>query len=229
MPKFLLVFVSVVYNNNFSIKYIHLKSHLLGKLSYEVYNWPIGWRNFIFLGLLSLLVSHNEGSNTVHILGIWNECMCTHNKISHLEGLQSTTSSRSVALTSAWCTRTLCLPPTTFLLMWLWSKIHSAVMAGTQTTWFLTRNEHKIYYLEGFQRIFFFWLGALTSAWCTRILCYPPTTFLFLWLKSKLDFAVVVFTKITIFFIKMNTKYLIWKGSNGKLFLIWCGSLHREY
>jgi hypothetical protein len=34
----LLVFVTVVYNNNFSIKYIHLKSNFFGKINYEVYN-----------------------------------------------------------------------------------------------------------------------------------------------------------------------------------------------
>ena len=34
----ILVFVSVVYDNNFSIKYIHLKGHDFGKLNYEVYN-----------------------------------------------------------------------------------------------------------------------------------------------------------------------------------------------
>ena len=31
MPKTLLVFVSVVYNNNFSIKYIHLERHFSEK------------------------------------------------------------------------------------------------------------------------------------------------------------------------------------------------------
>ena len=36
--KTLLVFLSVVYNKNFSIKYIHLKSHFLRKSRYEVYN-----------------------------------------------------------------------------------------------------------------------------------------------------------------------------------------------
>jgi hypothetical protein len=61
MPKILVVFVSVVYhNNNFSIKYIHLKCHFFG----EVYNLPIGWRIVIFLSLVSPLVSHNVGSHT---------------------------------------------------------------------------------------------------------------------------------------------------------------------
>ena len=34
MPKILLVIVTVVYNNNFSIKYIHLDSHFFEKLNY---------------------------------------------------------------------------------------------------------------------------------------------------------------------------------------------------
>ena len=63
-PKTLIVFVSVIYNNNFSIKYIHLKSHFSGRIDYEVYNRPIGWRILIFLSLVSLLVSHNVGSHT---------------------------------------------------------------------------------------------------------------------------------------------------------------------
>ena len=33
MPKILLVFVSAVYNNNFSIKYVHLKSHFFVNLT----------------------------------------------------------------------------------------------------------------------------------------------------------------------------------------------------
>ena len=64
MPKCLLVFVSVVYNNNFSIKYIHLESHFFGKINNGVYNWPIGWKTFTFVSLVSLLVSHNVGSHT---------------------------------------------------------------------------------------------------------------------------------------------------------------------
>ena len=67
MPKLcpiLLVIVSLIYSNNFSIMYIHLKAHFFGKLNNWVYNWPIGWRTAVFLSLLSLLVSHNVGSHT---------------------------------------------------------------------------------------------------------------------------------------------------------------------
>ena len=40
-------------------------------------------------------------------------------------------------------------------------------------------------------------LGAQTSTLCIRILWLPPTTFLFLWLRNKIHFAVVVGTKTT--------------------------------
>ena len=52
------------------------------------------------------------------------KCMCTHNKISHLKELQRTTPDGSGALTSTWYTRTLCYPPTTFLLLRLKSKLN---------------------------------------------------------------------------------------------------------
>ena len=38
MPKIVQVFVSVVYDNNFSIKYIHLEVISFQKSNYEVYN-----------------------------------------------------------------------------------------------------------------------------------------------------------------------------------------------
>ena len=53
--------------------------------------------------------------------------MCTHNKISHLKELQRTTPDGSGALTSTWYTRTLCYPPTTFLLLRLKSKLNFGV------------------------------------------------------------------------------------------------------
>ena len=46
-------------------------SHFFVKIDYEIYNWPIGWRNVRFTSLVSLLVSNNVGSHTApHILGI---------------------------------------------------------------------------------------------------------------------------------------------------------------
>ena len=51
-----------------------------------------------------------------------------------LEGLQKTTPAESGAQTFTWCTRTLCLPPTTFLFLWLRNKIHLA--AHTKITRF---------------------------------------------------------------------------------------------
>ena len=42
--------------------------------------------------------------------------------------------------------RTLCLPPTTLLFMWLRNEIRFAGVVGTQkTTGFLIRNEYKIF------------------------------------------------------------------------------------
>ena len=65
--QILLVFVSLLYNNNFSIKYLHLKSHPFRNKRYGVYYLPIGWRIVIFHSVVSLLVSHNVGSHTAHI------------------------------------------------------------------------------------------------------------------------------------------------------------------
>ena len=67
MPNILLVFVSVVYNNNFSIKYIHLKSHFFGKINCEVYNWPIGWRIVIFLVFVSVVYNNNFSMRYIHL------------------------------------------------------------------------------------------------------------------------------------------------------------------
>ena len=41
------------------------------------------------------------------------------------------------------CTITLCVPPTTFISLWLRNKIHFTVMAGKPTVWFLIRNEEQ--------------------------------------------------------------------------------------
>ena len=46
-------------------------------------------------------------------------CSEISNKISHLKGLQRTTPVGSGAIASTKCIRTLCLSPTTFLLLWL--------------------------------------------------------------------------------------------------------------
>ena len=123
------------------------------------------------------------------------KCMCTHNKISHLKVLQKTTPDELGALASAQCPRTLCLPPTTVLFLQLWNKIHFAGVEGTQnTTGFLIRNEYKISHLKGLQTTTPDGSGAQAFTQCTRTLCVPPTTFLFLRLRKKIPFTGVVDT-----------------------------------
>ena len=75
-----------------------------------------------------------------------------NNKISHLKGFHGTKSDESGAQTFTYCTRTLRLPPTTFLLMWLWNKICFTNVVGTQITGFLMKMNHKISHLKGLQR-----------------------------------------------------------------------------
>ncbi|OEU06876.1 hypothetical protein FRACYDRAFT_252802 [Fragilariopsis cylindrus CCMP1102] len=55
---------------------------------------------------------------------------------------------------------------------------------------FLGKMHEEISHPTWFQRKTLFWLGAVASTKCMRTLCYPPTTFLFLWLKRKLNFGV---------------------------------------
>ena len=116
--------------------------------------------------------------------------------MSHLKGLQRTRLNRLVAQTFTYCTRTLCLPPTTFLLMWLWNKICFANVVGTQITRFLINMNQKISHLKGFHRTTPDGSGALVSVQCTRILCLPPKSFLFLWFQKKNCFANVLGTQI---------------------------------
>ena len=115
-----------------------------------------------------------------------------NHKKSHLKGLQRTTPDGSGALASIQYTITLCLPSTHFLLLWLRNTIHFAFMAGTKITRFLIKMNHKISHLKGLQRTTPDGQGALTSTQCTRILCLLPTTFLFVWLRNKIHFALVV-------------------------------------
>jgi hypothetical protein len=55
-------------------------------------------------------------------------------KISHLKGLQRTTPDGLGALASNYSTRTLCLPPPTFLFVWFRDEIHFAGVEGKKTT-----------------------------------------------------------------------------------------------
>ena len=56
-----------------------------------------------------------------------------NNKNSHLKRLQRTTPDRLSAQTFTQCIRTLCLPPTTILVMWLFNKISFANVGGRHT------------------------------------------------------------------------------------------------
>ena len=71
---------------------------------------------------------------------------------------------------------------------------------------------HKISHLKGFHKTTPNRPGALTSTWYTWIVCLPPTTFPFLWLRNKIHFAFVADTeKKHDFGSELNTKSLIWK------------------
>ena len=59
----------------------------------------------------------------------------------------------------------LCVASITILFLWLWSKIHFVVMAGTQTTWFLIEMNHKISRIKGVE--FLFWLKIML------FVCFP--------------------------------------------------------
>ena len=124
-----------------------------------------------------------------------------NHKIQHLKGLQRTAPNRLGAQTSTQCTRTLCLPPTTFLSMFLRSKICFAYEVGTQIiTRFPIKMNHKISQMKELQGTTPKRLGAQTSAQCsTTTLCLPPTTFLLMWLRNKICFAYEVGTQITRF------------------------------
>ena len=77
---------------------------------------------------------------------------------------------------------------------------------------FQSEMNHKISYLKGMQRTTPNGLGALAFTQCTRTLCTPPATFLFMWLRNEIRFAVVVGTQISRFSIKMNHKISHMKG-----------------
>ena len=97
-----------------------------------------------------------------------------NHKISHLKVLQQTTTYKLGALASVQCTRTLSLPPTCFLFLWLWNKICFAVVVGTQIiTRFLIKMNHKISHLKVLQQTTPSGSGVLASAQCTRTWCLP--------------------------------------------------------
>ena len=135
-----------------------------------------------------------------------------NHKISQIKGLHRTKLDESGEQTSKSCTRTLCLPPTTFLFLWLQNEIHFAVVEGTKITRFLIRNEHEISHLKGLQSTTPDGLGVLASKRSSRTLCLPPTTLLFMWFQNEIHFNVVEGTKITSFLIRNEQKISHLKG-----------------
>ena len=145
-----------------------------------------------------------------------------NNKISHIKGLQTTIPDGLGAQTFTWCTRTLVLPPTTYIFLWLRNKIHFSVVAGTQIeTWFSSRNDEPL--SISFERVVdnkTKWVGCTNI---NRTLVLPPPTFLFLWLLNKLPSAVVEGTQRTRFSIKMNNNISHIKGLQTTI-LRWVGA-----
>ena len=84
--------------------------------------------------------------------------------------------------------------------------------ASTQIVIFSSKMHQENSHSKWFQGINLFWLGAVASKYCMRTLPYLPTTFLFLRLKNKLDFAAAVCTQIVLFWSKMHqgNTYLEW-------------------
>ena len=81
---------------------------------------------FLFLWLRNkICFAGVEGTQTTRLIRM-------NNKISYLQGLQRTTSDGSGTQIFTQSTRTLCLPPITFLLMWLWNDIHFGGVEGTK-------------------------------------------------------------------------------------------------
>ena len=103
-----------------------------------------------------------------------------------------------------------------FVHVWLQNKNRFADVVGTQITRFSIKMNHKISNLKGLQMTAPNRLGAQTSTQCTRTLCLPPISFLFIWLQNKIRFANMVGTKITSFLIKMNHKISHLIGSIGQ-------------
>jgi hypothetical protein len=122
-----------------------------------------------------------------------------------------TKTSRSVALASEHCTRTLWVCATAFLYLWLQNKIHFPVVAGTQTTWFSIRNEQQdiLFDLKEFQMTKTSRSVALASIQCTRTLWVCATAFLYLWLGNKIHFPVVAGTQKTWFSVRNEQQNIL--------------------
>ena len=65
--------------------------------------------------------------------------------MSQKKGLQRTAPDGLGALESTQSTRSLCLPPTTFLFLWLWNEIHFVGVEGTHNNMIFDQNvQHNI-------------------------------------------------------------------------------------
>ena len=132
--------------------------------------------------------------------------------------VQRTRPSGSGALASTQCTRTLCLPPISFLLhiflLWQAQKI----------TRFLTKMNNNISYLKVLQRTTSSGSGALAVLQYTRTLQLPPTTFLSLWLLNKLQSAGGRHTNNKIFD-QNEQQYLLFESvAENNIFWVGCTS-----
>ena len=65
---------------------------------------------------------------------------------------------------------------------------------------------------------------------CTRTLCLPPTTFLFLWLRNKTCFANVVGTQIARFSIRNEPQNISFeRDAKDNTKWVGCNSIHIVY
>ena len=91
---------------------------------------------FLFLWLRNkICFAGVKGTQTTRFLIRMN------NKISYLQRLQRTTSDGSGTQIFTQSMRTLCLPPITFLLMWLRYKIHFTFVASKKTNKIFNQSE----------------------------------------------------------------------------------------
>ena len=96
----------------------------------------------------------------------------------------------------------------------------------TQITIFSSKMNQEISDSKWYQGRTLLWLGAVASKNCMRTLRYPPTTSLFLQLKSKLDFGV----RGSHIFQQNAPRNLSFKMvPKENLLLVGCSSLHIVY
>ena len=111
----------------------------------------------------------------------------TNHKISHLKGLQRTVSNIHIVYQNIVC-------PSYYFYLLMVVEINALRCYGMHT------NKHDFgseimnnMVTDDYNR----WVGAQTSTQCTRTMYFPPTTFLFLWLRNDIHFNGVEGTKTT--------------------------------